>query len=324
MASNSTITPWQEQIGRTEATIYSSILYTFSFFAVAGNLVVCFTILKVKYLNMAAGHLIISLAVADIMTGSLCMFVHATMLALRTLSIGNVMCNIIGFVKISTICTSLSSLMVISVDRYLCIIYNMTYARQVRRKWIAAVIVWFLACLFASFPIYGWGVYTLLPNKSICTVNWLHDPSFTLVLFTVYGFATITVMFVAYGGIAWRLHQSKVKVQKSIKDGNAEAGNSNTISRDEVKVAKTMSTVVASLVICLTPYVITELVSIGRGTVLHSRVEIYITSILYVNSCLNPWIYGGTHRRFRLAVKSLFGMQTSGNSVGPATNNTST
>ena len=300
-----TITPWQDIIGGTEADIYAVILYMFSFLACAGNIIVCLTVLKVKYLNMAAGHLIISLAIADIFTGTI-MACHATNLMLRGWPFGKVVCKIVGFFKIATICTSLSSLMIISVDRYLCIIYNMTYARQVKRKWIAALLVWFFASLFASFPLYGWGVYTLLPNKSICTVNWMHTPSYTVVLFVGYGFAPIGVMFFSYGGIAWRLRQSRIRVSGGNYGHDENQNGGHSISRDEIKVVKTMSLIVTSLTVLLSPYVLAELVSIGTMTPLPPRVELYITSILYINSSLNPWLYGASNTRFRQAVLSLF------------------
>ncbi len=406
---------WQEHIGKPEAALYGAILYIFAFFAIAGNIIVCITILKVKYLNMAAGHLIISLAIADILTGFCIMSVQATSLVLRTWNIANdILCQTVGFVKIVTICTSLSSLMIISVDRYLCIIYNMSYARRVRRKWIAAILIWLCASLWASCPFYGWGKYARPPNKSICTVNWLADISYAIVLFTIYGFAPLGVMFFSYAGIAWKVRKSRIRVHNSsnyTKDersqhesplaqgsrcvashvvesgagcanshvgvhgkvkvegipkpsiGRSDNGASDSISRgpvgdsgvgvhdnvgvdavpiisrrgngtntdstgindnvgvrrsgngsstsggisrDEMKVVKTMVVIITSMVICLSPYVLAEIVSIGTGQYLSPRLELYITMILYLNSCLNPWIYGGTNRRFRLAVKSRF------------------
>lgn len=95
---------------------------------------------------------------------------------------------------------------------------------QFQKKTICVVIcaIWLYACLWAAFPLLGWGSYGPEPFGTACSIDWtgygdsLNNATFIVAMSVLCTFLPCLVIFFTYFGIAWKLH----KAYKSIKSSD--------------------------------------------------------------------------------------------------------
>ncbi|XP_037832148.1 trace amine-associated receptor 1-like [Kryptolebias marmoratus] len=80
-----------------------------------------------------------------------------------------------------------------------------------------------------------------------------------------------------------------------------------TAKKSEIKAARTLGVVVLVFLMCLCPYFCISLPS--QDTLLNTLTGVYVISLFYFNSCLNPLIYAFFYPWFRKAMKMIFTLQ---------------
>lgn len=100
-----------------------------------------------------------------------------------------------------------------------------------QKKTISVLIctIWLYACLWAVFPLLGWGSYGPEPFGLACSVDWagygdsLNNATFIVALSVLCTFLPYLVIFFTYFGIAWKLHKAYQSIRSSdIQYANVE------------------------------------------------------------------------------------------------------
>lgn len=87
--------------------------------------------------------------------------------------------------------------------------------------------IWLYACLWAVFPLLGWGNYGPEPFGLACSVDWvgyqhsLNHSTFIVTLSVLCTFIPCLLLLFTYSGIAWKLH----KAYRSIQNDDFRYGN---------------------------------------------------------------------------------------------------
>lgn len=74
--------------------------------------------------------------------------------------------------------------------------------------------IWLYACLWAAFPLLGWGSYGPEPFGLACSIDWtgygesMNHTSFITALFVLCAFLPCLIILFTYFGIAWKLHRA--------------------------------------------------------------------------------------------------------------------
>ena len=302
--------PNGDHLQQWERVTFAVVISIMAVTAVTGNTLVCLTLRRFK---IPASAFLTNLAISDIVIGGLVMPCCVVTLLQKRWVFGPAMCDIIGFVKTTCIFSSVLTLCVISMDRYF-FIKNVAYTTTVCKKVMGLLFPWIGPGLTATGPFLGWGIYKWSPCKSVCTVDWLHSPSFALFCFIFYGFVPQLFLLCCYMNIVRYVRQNKNRVNKSralfsrmpqnIKIDHVNVDNGWVkISREELGVLKTMIVVVFVFAIMMVPYVIMQLISLRQNQEFSLRAETITTSLLFLGSCLNPLIYSGGNLKFRQALK---------------------
>lgn len=92
-----------------------------------------------------------------------------------------------------------------------------------QKKTISVVIgvIWLYACLWATFPLLGWGSYGPEPFGIACSVDWmgygesLNNATFISTLSVLCTFLPYLVIVFTYFGIAWKLHRAYRSIKSS-------------------------------------------------------------------------------------------------------------
>ena len=185
-----------------------------------------------------------------------------------------------------TLCVvSLLTLTAISVDRLLALLLGLRYRQVVtyRRTCITVTGFWILSIVGAS---------TLFWNRLI--TSWFKYKVAALCLVTT---------TVAYTKVFCTLRHNQIHVQNHVAQGQPSQTIPLNIARYRKAVYSALW-VQGTLVICYLPYVIVVALQPQRGTTLSIyRAQQFTTTLVYLNSSLNPMLYCWKIREVRQAVK---------------------
>ncbi|XP_038063221.1 G-protein coupled receptor 161-like [Patiria miniata] len=336
-STDTSIPGTDEGITQAEIVVYVIILVIESTTSILGSALVCGTFMCVKTLSSKpTSKLIVNLAVSDAAMGALVLPFTAATVVNQDWIYGHALCQIQGLLKTFLSQVQRSTMLLIAVDRLLRIRYRYSYGMNRTRVMLYPILItWALNLVLAVPPLAGWGKFTWLPNKPSCTVDWLDSLSYSITFLTVFGFALQFLITACYFLIFVEVRASRRRVQQSAMlslraDRPASSGpatdRSNTpvagesappetgrrnppanpfMSKEEVAVARTMIILVTLSTLLSLPYIISNLISLIMNAHLSYRNELIISMTVYLNSCLNPVIYGATNSRFRQGFRTV-------------------
>ena len=180
---------------------------------------------------------------------------------------------------------SLLTVTAISVDRLLALLLGLRYRQVVtfRRTCITVTGFWILSIVGAS---------TLFLNRRI--TSWYQ--------YTVTALCLVTTIF-AYAKIFVTLRHNQIHVQSHAAQGQPSQAIPLNIARYRKAVYSALW-VQGTLVICYLPYVIVVALQPQRGMSLSIyRAQQFTTTLVHLNSSLNPLLYCWKIREVRQAVK---------------------
>ena len=253
-----------------------------------GNTLILVALRKKSSLQPPSKLLYICLATTDLCVGLLLQPLH--MIILITVVTGQEgLCirilTAIYVVGVILLGFSLSILTAISVDRLLALLLRLRYRQivTVKRTRVMVAMVWFLQVFVGTMFF------------------WVHFA------FLWYGYLYITVCIVtstfSYTKIYFTLRQHRAEIQNQIQHGEGGAQPNLALYR------KTVSTAVwiqLTLMACYVPYgIYTALITkygLSPSFVLSGK---FVSTLVYVNSALNPFLYCWKMRGVRQAVKDM-------------------
>lgn len=152
----------------TETTLYKKIFFALSLFEMiisvlgsAGNALTCFAVVRNRNLHSATYFFVVSLAMADFLITSVLVPVRAA----EHFSIyrdssppGATLLKVAVFIGRATILASLSSLVTLSIDRYMALRYPIKYRASIRynfkRTFMVIASLWISSLIITTIPLY--------------------------------------------------------------------------------------------------------------------------------------------------------------------------
>ncbi|XP_068198575.1 opsin-5 [Antennarius striatus] len=201
-------------------------------------------------------------------------------------------CRFYGWAGFFFGCGSLTTMTVVSLDRYLKICH-LRYGAWLKRHhaFLCLAFVWAYAGFWATMPVVGWGNYAPEPFGTSCTLDWwLAQASFSgqsfvmAILFFCLILPTGIIVF-SYVMIIFKVKSSA----KEISHFDACNRNSHTL---EMKLTKVAMLICAGFLIAWIPYAVVSVVSaFGEPDSVPIPVSVIPTLLAKSSAMYNPIIY---------------------------------
>ncbi|XP_055638145.1 vertebrate ancient opsin-like [Toxorhynchites rutilus septentrionalis] len=205
------------------------------------------------------------------------------------------MCVTYGFFMSLLGITSITSLTVLSYERF-CLISQPFSARNPTRRGavLAILFIWSYSFALTSPPLFGWGAYVMEAADISCSVNWesqtTNAMTYIVFLFIFGLIVPLIVIIYSYANIVIKL-----------KRNSARMGRTN---RAETRVTSMVALMVIAFMIAWTPYSVFALLEqFGPSEAVTPAMAVLPALIAKSSICYNPIIYVGMNTQFRAAFK---------------------
>ncbi|XP_071502239.1 G-protein coupled receptor GRL101-like [Diadema antillarum] len=220
-------------------------------------------------------------------------------------------CKLAGFVAMTSSEASVFLLVLISLDRFICIVFPFgAFHFRTKSTRVAVAVAWITAVALSIVPIivsrrvsgfYGYsdvciGLPLVTPATGYQGVWTVSDDGLTEVLSFVptgrSGWAYSTAIFIVLNMICFLIILvCYVAIFVSARKASSSSGR-KTERRDEIKMAAKMAIIVGTDFCCWMPIIIMGIVSQTGAAVVPVKMYVWtIIFILPINSFLNPYLY---------------------------------
>ncbi|XP_055351199.1 allatostatin-A receptor-like isoform X2 [Paramacrobiotus metropolitanus] len=273
-----------------------------------GNAFVIIIVLgkRAKQIRNSTNLLIVNLACADLLFIVFCVPYTAADYVFREWPFGVIWCKIVQYLIHVCAYSSVYTLVLMSVDRYLAVVHpisSMTLRTQ-KNTYIAIGIQW-VVIMSANIPLILAHGIVKLPihdcEQSVpCMFHYLvyDEISFRLAFLGTFFILPVTIISSLYFIMLRRLWDIRGPVGHRSNEGN----------RSKKRVTRMVIAVVIIFILCWSPITfILALKSLDLYPVDTVSVPVQIAAhvLAYSNVCLNPFIYAAAHPGFRSSFKNL-------------------
>ena len=284
----------------------------------AGNLLVCVAVQKSRKLrsfrNYYYGLFLMSLSIADLAVGLICMPFILLYYETGKFPFGffgsTAVCKLIPALSLLCQGASIFSLTSLTLQRYMGIVYPMKARLTLRKVKLVLVLVWLCAFLSALPQIVVMDVNRKVQhenNKFSCEEFWGDPPAniilkegYTLYLFVAEYLLPLVIIGLAYGKMALVLYRRD--------DGFQGRKSTNSRTRtNHKKFIRLLIVLIVSFAVCYLPnHVLFFWLDYGTGlsNPYFSILMKYSHFCIWLNSCLNPYLYGALDNYFRQSYKT--------------------
>ena len=296
----------EPEVGITSFTrVTYSVLASTAFF---GNMLVILVIAREKRLSKKSYNvLILSLAVADILTAVNLITSPAFVLGKAfpyptSHALGEVFCRVIlsRVFLFQLVVFSVYICLALVTERWYAVIaphkYSETFSRK--RTLIYILLVWLWSLLLCCTNLVEVGYDSSFPPSQRCKwqLIWGKNSIRTIVVIVQVSlkmaFPTLTMLFL-YAHMIYKTSHSTV-----------------TSAASKAKMRGKMSRMVGAacvmLVICFAPNQINYAMAMAGKTRLDTKLHHSLGVLVFVSSCLNPFIYGMSNKNYRRGYRKLF------------------
>ena len=205
--------------------MYASV----SILGVGGNAVVCYTVLGHDRMRTVTNYFIVNLAISDILMAVVCVNLTLYATLYMVWPFGVPMCKITFFVQSLSVSVSIFTLVAISLDRYVAIMYPLRPRMTSHQTVIIALCIWLFAGAFA-LPMVIYSNVFFEETASYCTeTDWQFTRHYSwcgLVLQYLLPLGVLAVVYIRLARKIWgrrtpgevqatrdkKLNESKTKV----------------------------------------------------------------------------------------------------------------
>ncbi|XP_051973808.1 trace amine-associated receptor 13c-like [Xyrauchen texanus] len=266
------------------------------------NLLVIISISHFKKLHTPTNLLILSLAVADLLSGLIVIPIEAFRLIETCWYFGDYLCGLFVTITGLLFSISLSNLVLIAVDRYVGVCLPLLYPQKITMTTTSMSICF---CWFCSL-VYN---ITLVISNNFFDSSQRTDVCFGLCLVmnsSAWRYTDLTFSFlfpcsliiILYLRIFYVAHR-QVKVINSLLKFGKRGMEGSVRRKSESKAALTLGIIVTIHLLCWLPMYI---FSFTGNTELTSVVVSFLIWVCYINSGLNPLIYALFYSWFRKSI----------------------
>ncbi|XP_038052492.1 neuromedin-U receptor 2-like [Patiria miniata] len=290
---------------------------------VLGNLLVCYVILRVKFLHNMTNYLLVNLAVADMLLclQAVCFYLvtpACTLIAFAPVNIGvrDLFCRLVAskFLAWALAFTSAYNLCLVTLERYIAIVHPLHYARKLTtaRMVTLVVMVWVISLLL-SVP-FLFTIQSSDDSSKVCSAVSYPHPAFPILvsLFSVF-FAyllPLTLMSLAY----YKMQVTLKRQAKALNMQHARAAAYDLVIARQNLVSM-LKTVLGALIVLWTLCYLATLPCLHRteqgvfsfcGTQSYRYTRLISVLLFNFNSVINPIIYEFKYKKFRQGFKIAF------------------
>ena len=195
------------------------------------------------------------------------------------------------------------------------------------------ILVWVLALIFSSIPVFGWGEYEYIPAAITCTLNWTKDPSYLVTRYVTCMMTPGVIIAAMFVLILKAAHaQRRVFAIMPLPVGLALATSigpppSVNYRRSTLQAMRTLFIIVGVMAVLWTPYTIARIIDLqtdGKVPFAFMRTCAWISLL---SSAVNPIIFLTNKKynnRFKALLCSCHPSRGHGNRVWPTEGNTIT
>ncbi|XP_053320578.1 gonadotropin-releasing hormone II receptor-like [Spea bombifrons] len=286
--------PWTEPAFTVAAKFRVGVTCFFFIIASCSNVAVLVSI-SGKRCKSHLRVLILSLSVADLLVTFLVMPLDALWNITVQWYAGEIPCKVLSFGKLFAMYSAAFVLVVISLDRHWAILYPLSFTSAGQRNRIMLWTAWVGSLLLASPQLFLFRLRTVPGvNFTQCATHGSFPHRWQETTYNMFTFCTLFVtplgvMIVCYTRILW-------EIGKQMKHKNELARSKNDlISKARLKTLKMTLVIVASFMICWTPYYLLGIWYWFKPEMIHQIPE-YVHHSLFLfgllHTCTDPLVYG--------------------------------
>uniref|UniRef100_A0A3Q0SLN5 Cannabinoid receptor 2 n=1 Tax=Amphilophus citrinellus TaxID=61819 RepID=A0A3Q0SLN5_AMPCI len=197
--------------------------------------------------------------------------------------------------------SSVGSLLLTALDRYLCIhrasSYKVLLTRH--RALLSLLILWSVTIFLSFLPLMGWRCPTGLNPP--CSRLFPYINKDYLACWTSFILVLLALILGAYSLILWKAHRHV----SSMTSLHGAAGKGHARMRMDIRLARTFGLILLILVGCWLPVLSFMLVDVSEIlTRTQQRAFAFCSTLCLVNSAVNPLLYALRCRELRLALRA--------------------
>ncbi|XP_074134473.1 putative G-protein coupled receptor 101 [Sminthopsis crassicaudata] len=230
--------------------------------------------------------------------------------------------------------TSINTIIVVSIDRYLSIIYPLSYPNKMTTLWGGMFILstWLFSLIQSAPPAIGWGEIAFDKDSSLCVVLWNTSPSYTALNILLSFLCPMAILMGCYGMVFQAARRQNALVhpvrprsfqeqveeshiggelpsEEEEEDGDAiipiprtfQASPKRCTAKPKpyhCKAARVIFVIIASFILCVGPYCFLAAVSAAVGAA-PPWVNSCIFLLFFLQCCLHPYTYGYMHKSIK-------------------------
>ncbi|XP_041765172.1 vertebrate ancient opsin-like [Anopheles merus] len=206
---------------------------------------------------------------------------------------GRTLCVAYGFFMSLLGITSITTLTVLSYERY-CLISRPFSSRNLTRRgaFLAIFFIWGYSFALTSPPLFGWGAYVQEAANISCSVNWESQTknATTYIIFLFVFGLVVPLIVIVY---------SYTNIIVNMRENSARVGR---INRAEQRVTSMVAVMIVAFMVAWTPYAIFALIEqFGPPELIGPGLAVLPALVAKSSICYNPIIYVGMNTQFRAA-----------------------
>ena len=271
----------------------AAVNIVFSFTASLGNILILIALRKVTSIHPPTKLLFQCLAITDLGVGLISQPLIATLMLLVhniDIKIWNVLFSYLFWPSSIAFCgVSVFTSTALSVDRLLALLLGLGYRHVVTLKRVRAVLA--CGCLASLLIVLVWNQFGGKTAR---------------IIITIYLTLCLIISLFSYTKIVLRLRQHQSSVRDNAQQGQANTGGSPLNLERYKRTVVSVALVQLALVICYFPFDIFN--TLIHLTGIHPSIcfllDFTSTTLLFLNSSLNPFLYCWRIKEIRQAVKA--------------------
>ncbi|XP_047485080.1 substance-K receptor-like isoform X1 [Penaeus chinensis] len=294
--------------------------------SLTGNMLVILVVFCNSHMRTSTNQYLVNLAFADLLVTMGSMWVHLMRhLSFPNFTLPSITCKLEGFIQATALLGSVFTLTVISVGRFVAVMFPFLARTSPDRALKVIAGVWVVSASIAS-PILvyrntyniqwknftTWHCDEFWPNHGTqdasgqCVIKFTSKMIYYTVLNTAFFFVPIAIMLVNYSMVVWRLWMTQLP-------GETYDPAVSASTRAKKRVVKMISVVLLVFALCWSPLQSLMLYSNfahsqnenGMLPKWFPEAEFVSYFVAYSNSALNPIIYCGFNANFRQGLMTL-------------------